>query len=70
MAAILNLRDSFQLFRFEVIGELIFQISQCPGFDRKWNGFQLFRFEVIGELKKLKCASKTHVEKTFPTIPI
>ena len=37
---------SFQLFRFEVIGEQGWRLRSN---EMGWNCFQLFRFEVIGE---------------------
>ena len=40
---------SFQLFRFEVIGELS-GLNKSDVLAALVNGFQLFRFEVIGEL--------------------
>ena len=40
--------ESFQLFRFEVIGEL--QKLEDNKERLHEEGFQLFRFEVIGEL--------------------
>ena len=43
-----DLRLCFQLFRFEVIGELD-NVNHCRSTIRSDWSFQLFRFEVIGE---------------------
>jgi len=58
---------SFQLFRFEVIGEP--KPVNPSARTTQTRSFQLFRFEVIGEPGRLP-VSCTVFSVEFPTIPI
>ena len=63
------IKPSFQLFRFEVIGEpTLWKAAVACGF--LIVGFQLFRFEVIGELGVQKSFESRANLTEFPTIPI
>ena len=61
--------NSFQLFRFEVIGELVFFYDFYPS--GSFRCFQLFRFEVIGERALVRLdQGEEECAFLFPTIPI